>query len=163
MYTDIARSSTAWGGTNFQSIVDEIVRIRKTRPNIPLSDYPTTILVVSDMQFNPATSWNDRYSTERTNYEAMKEKLSLVFPKDFVESMKFVWWNVHGRRTTDMPATLDDGGNYFISGFDGSIVTLLLGGDAQVVDQTTGEKRTPTMEELIEIAMNQEVLSLVKF
>lgn len=163
MFSDIARSSTALGGTNFQSIVDEIVRIRKTRPNIPLSDYPTTILVVSDMQFNPANSWNDRYSTEATNYEAMKEKLSLVFPKEFVNSMKFVWWNVNGSRTTDMPATLDDGGNYFFSGFDGSVVTLLLGGDAQVVDQVTGEKRTPTMEELIEIAMNQEVLSLVRF
>ena len=93
----------------------------------------------------------------------MKQKLSTVFPQEFVDSMKFVWWQVNGRRTTDMPATLDDGGNYFFSGFDGSVITLLLGGDAQVVDQTTGEKRTPTMEELIEIAMNQEVLSLVKF
>lgn len=163
MYSDIAKSSTAWGGTNFQSIVDEIVRIRKTRPNIPLSDYPTTILVVSDMQFNPVTSWNDRHSTERTNYEAMKEKLAMVFPKDFVDSMKFVWWNVNGRRTVDMPATLDDGGNYFFSGFDGSVVTLLLGGESQIVDKTTGEKRTPTMEELIEIAMNQDVLNLVKY
>jgi hypothetical protein len=58
---------------------------------------------------------------------------------------------------------LDDGGCYFISGFDGSLVTLLLGADAQVIDEKTGEKRTPTMEELMTIAMNQEVLQLVKY
>ena len=39
------------GSTNFQSVVDEIVRIRKSNPNIPLEDYPSTLLVVSDMQF----------------------------------------------------------------------------------------------------------------
>lgn len=155
MYTQIANSATAWGGTNFQSIVDEIVRIRTSRPNIPLTDYPTTLLVVSDMQFNNCGV--------NTNYEAMKRKLYTVFPMEFVDSMKFIWWQVNGRRTKDVPATLDDGGCYFISGFDGSLITLLLGNESQVVDEKTGEKRTPTMEELITITMNQEVLTLVKF
>ena len=155
MYSDIATTRTAWGGTNFQSIVDEIVRIRKSRPNIPLNDYPTTLLVVSDMQFN-------NYGNS-TNYEAMKRKLYSVFPVEFVDSMKFIWWQVNGRRVKDVPATLDDGGCYFISGFDGSFITLLLGADAQVIDEKTGEKRTPTMEELIAIAMNQEILQLVKY
>ena len=62
-----------------------------------------------------------------------------------------------------MPATMDDGGCYFISGFDGSVVTMLLGGESQVVDEKTGEKRTPTMEELAQMAMNQEVLQLLRF
>ena len=154
MYTQIASSQTAWGGTNFQSIVDEIIRIRKSRPNIPLTDYPTTLLVVSDMQFN-----NCGYST---NYEVMKQKLYTAFPKEFVDSMKFIWWQVNGRRVNDVPATLDDGGNYFLSGFDGSVITLLLGNGEETIDEKTGEKRTPTMEELIEIAMNQEILQLVK-
>lgn len=155
MYSQIVRTNTAWGGTNFQSIIDEIIRIRASRPSIPLTDYPTTLLVVSDMQFN--------YCGNNTNYEAMKKKLYSVFPVEFVDSMKFIWWQVNGRRVTDMPATLDDGGCYFISGFDGSIITMLLGSEAQVIDEKTGEKRTPTMEELIEIAMNQEVLGLLRF
>ena len=93
----------------------------------------------------------------------IRRKLYEAFPRDFVDSMKFIWWQVNGKRTTDVPATLDDGGCYFFSGFDGSIITLLLGGNEEIVDTKTGEKRTPTMEELIEIAMNQEVLQLVKF
>lgn len=155
MYKDIATTRTAWGGTNFQSIVNEIIRIRQSRPNIPLSDYPTTLLVVSDMQFNNCGN--------TTNYETMKRKLYSVFPVEFVDSMKFIWWQVNGRRVNDVPATLDDGGCYFISGFDGSLVTLLLGGNSEIVDEKTGEKRTPTMEELIAIAMNQEILQLVKY
>lgn len=157
MYQQITGASTAWGSTNFQSVIDEIVRIRRRNPNISLEDYPTTLLVVSDMQFNPVGR------NAETNYEAVVKKLSTAFPSEWVKNFKLIWWQVNGRRTTDMPATLDDGGCYFISGFDGSIITMLLGGESQVIDQQTGEKRTPTMEELAQAAMNQEVLQLLKF
>ena len=163
MYNNITRGRTAWGSTNFQSVIDEIVRIRTTRPNIPLEDYPTTLLVVSDMQFNPAKRWGDHTSTEKTNYEEMKEKLSKVFPKEFVDSMKFIWWQVNGSSVKDMPATLDDGGCYFLSGFDGSLITLICGGESEVIDKVTGEKRTPNVLEVIEMTMNQEILKLVKY
>lgn len=46
----------AMGSTNFQSVIDLIVKIRSDNPGIPLEDYPTTLLVLSDMQFNPATN-----------------------------------------------------------------------------------------------------------
>jgi hypothetical protein len=155
MYEDITSSFTAYGGTNFQSIVDEIIRIRETHPNIPLTDYPTTLIVVSDMQFNHCGKY--------TNYEKMKIELYEKFPREFVDSMKFIWWNVGGNNSKDVPATIDDGGCYFFSGFNGNIISLLLGGKSQVVDEVTGEKRTPTMEELISIAMNQEIMKLIKF
>lgn len=154
MYSDIVKSNTAWGSTNFMSIINEIIRIRKSRPNIPLTDYPTTLLVVSDMQFDSCG--------RQTNYERMKEILYSAFPKEFVDDMKFVWWQVNGRNTKDVPATLDDGGCYFFSGFDGAVISLLLSGET-VVNPETGERKTPTMQELIEIAMNQEVLQLLKF
>lgn len=155
MYQQIDRTSIAWGGTSFISIIKEITRIRKANPQIPLEEYPSTLLVVSDMQLDSCGN--------KTNYEAMKEMLSSEFPQEFVDSMKFIWWQVNGSRTTDVPATLEHGGCYFISGFDGSIVGMLLGENNEVIDKVTGEKRTPTMGELIEIAINQEVLKLVNF
>lgn len=155
MYHQITKQRTAWGGTNFQSIIDEIIRIRKTRPNIPLSDYPTTLLVVSDMQFN--------YCGYGSNYEIMKEKLYTVFPKEFVDSMKFIWWQVNGSRTTDVPATLDDSGCYFLSGFDGSIITLLLNGEEVVTENGKIERKIVSMEEMIENVMNQEVLKYIQY
>ena len=155
MYNDITMGRTAWGSTNFQSVIDEIVRIRKTRPNIPIEEYPTTLLVVSDMQFD--------FCGSMSNYELMKKKLYTVFPQEFVDSMKFIWWQVNGSDVKDMPATLDDGGCYFLSGFDGSLVTLICGGEAEVIDKVTGEKRAPNVLEVIEMTMNQEVLKLVKY
>ena len=153
----------AMGSTNFQSVIDEIVNVRKRNPNVPLEDYPETLLVVSDMQFNPTANYWGSYTPEEeeTNYESAKRKLRSVFPEEFVENFKIVWWNVHGEYGNDMPSTLDHGGTYYFSGFDGSVISLLLGGQ-QVVDQETGEKRVPTMEETIELALNQEILALVK-
>lgn len=152
MITDIAHDTTAWGSTNFQSVVEEIIRIRTSRPDIPVEDYPKTLLVVSDMQFNPVGG-----NTE-SNYTAMKKALYKHFPKEFVDSMKFIWWQVTSR-TKDVPATLDDAGCYFFSGFDGSIVTLLLGGEFAEKEQA--EKKLPSMEEIVSAALGQEILSYV--
>ena len=152
MITDIVKSNTAWGSTNFQSVIREIVRIRTKHPEIALDDYPKTLLIVSDMQFNPVGG------NAETNYERMKSELYKVFPKEFVDEMKFIWWQVTGR-TNDTPATIDDGGCYFFSGFDGSIVSLLLGGEMAEKEAIT--KKQPTMEEMINAALGQEILSYV--
>jgi hypothetical protein len=152
------------GGTNFQSAVDEIIKIREAHPEIPLEQYPTTILVVSDMQFNP-TNYSYYGSSPRrqdTNYEYSVKKLKEVFPADFVDNMKFIWWDCASRYgTTDFEGTIHDGGCYFFSGFDGSIINILMNEDA-VRDEKTGEIRRPTAEELVAKALSQEILNYIK-
>lgn len=157
MISDIVYSDTAWGSTNFQSVVDEIVRIRKDNPSIPLEDYPKTLLVVSDMQFNPS-GWKCEVS-ESTNYETAKAKLATVFPKEWVDEFKFIWWDCTSRKS-DFPATLDDGGCYFMSGFDGSIISMLCGEEVEAKEML--EKKSITMEEVIDSALNQEILNYIK-
>lgn len=152
--------ANAMGSTNFQSVVNEIVRIRKENPNIPLEDYPTTLLVVSDMQFNPSGGWWGH--NEHSNVETAQAKLREAFPSEWVDNFKFVWWDVTSRRTTDVPSTLDDKSSYFFSGFDGATISFLLGGDAEIVDEKTGQKRIPTAEELVDIALSQEVFQMIK-
>jgi len=151
------------GGTNFQSIVEEIVKIRKNHPEIPLEDYPQTILVVSDMQFNPVSySWRGPSRTEPTNYEYSKNTLKKVFPAEFVDNMKFIWWDCAARYgNTDYEGTANEQGCYFFSGFDGSIISMLLNEDA-IKDEKTGEVRQPTAEELVMKALNQEILNYIK-
>lgn len=150
----------AMGGTNFQSIVDEIVRIRKSNPTIPVEDYPSTILVVSDMQFNPAGSsyWSGgRYVTETTNYEELVAKLVAVgLPKPTM-----VWWFVTGRGG-DVPSTLEDEGTVLVSGFDGAVISLILGGETTVTDTTTGKTRMLNPEEQMLKALNQELLNQIQ-
>ena len=153
--------SVGCGGTNFQSAVDEIIKIRKAHPEIPLEQYPTTILVVSDMQFNPAGGWRSRRN-DPTNYEYSKQSLKTVFPAEFVDNMKFIWWDCASRYgTTDFEGTINDGGCYFFSGFDGSIISILMNEDA-VRDEKTGEVRRPTAEEVVAKALSQEILNYIK-
>lgn len=152
MLLDIRTSETAWGGTNFQSVVDEIVRIRKNNPNIPLEDYPKTLLVVSDMQFNDTGMGN-------TNYEYAKNKLKEVFPEDWVNDFKFIWWDCISR-CKDFPATLDDSGCYVLSGFDGSIISMICGENVEANENVN--KITLSMDDVISSALNQEILNYVK-
>lgn len=156
----------AMGGTNFESIIDSLLTYRRTHPNVPLNEFPTTLLVVSDMQFNefeinPKSryAWAERkVLSKETVYKKMREKLLTVFPKEFVDSMKFIWWNVNGEHE-NQPATLRDGNMYFFSGMDGAVVSMVLGTDEEKKPEK--EKVTKTMEEVATEALNQEILRYV--
>lgn len=150
------------GGTNFQSIIDELVKIRVQNPQIPLEDYPKTILVVSDMQFNPISrnwGWTSIPTTEKaTNAEYSRNKLKEVFPSEFVDSMKFVWWDCAGRGTNTYEGESDNGQDFFFSGFDGSILTFLIGAEEK---ENTTQSTKLTAEDVALNALNQEILSYV--
>ena len=152
------------GGTNFQSAVDEIIKIRKAHPEIPLEQYPTTILVVSDMQFNPVSRgyYGGSIRKQETNYEYSVKSLKKVFPSDFVDNMKFIWWDCASRYgNTDFEGDAITSGCTFFSGFDGSIVSMLLGED-KVIDENTGKARNLTAEEIVAKALSQEILNYIK-
>lgn len=159
----LRKNCRGMGGTNFQSLVDLIVDTRKAHPEMPLEDFPETLLVVSDMQFNPTRTWWDdgewaSKAVEKTNYETAIAKLSEVFPKEFVDNFKIVWWYCSNRPTSDFPSTMEDAGTYMMSGYDGAIISFLLGGDA--VDEN-GKPVKPSMEDIVMSTLNQEVLALI--
>ena len=149
--------SVPWGGTNFQSVIDEIVKIRKKRPEIPLEEYPTCILAVSDMEFN-----TPYYGSRRgeTNHEAALEKLREVFPSEWVDNLLFIWWNCASRYTDGFESKASDKGTIEVSGFDGSLLTFLLNEEAKVNDQ--GDRVRPTAEDLVKAALSQEILTFVE-
>jgi hypothetical protein len=155
--------SVGCGGTNFQSAVEEIIKIRQQHPEIPLEQYCTTILVVSDMEFDPSNrNWYGSPRQQDTNYEYSKKKLKEVFPEEFVDNMKFIWWDVASRHgNTHYEGKSIEPGCTFLSGFDPSIITMLMG-ETKVVDEKTGKVRQMTAEELVAKALNQEILTYIK-
>lgn len=151
-YNQIRSSTTAWGSTNFQSVIDEIVRVRKQNPNIPVNEYPKVLLVVSDMQFNCTGS------SVQTNYDLAMSKLKSVG----LEDITIIWWQVNGRYSNDFPSTINDAGTVLVSGFDGAIVSSILGGvDEKVVDAKTGEVRKLNPYEMMVKCLDQEVLNKI--
>ena len=145
----IMHEESAWGSTDFQSLIDLICETREKHPEIPLSDFPETLLVVSDMQFNPV------FGNTSSNYKEAMKKLSRYFPQEYVDKFKIVWWYCTNRTTSDFPSTMDDAGTYMISGFDGSVISFLLGGEGFSGKEN---KQSPSMEEIIQMALNQEIL-----
>ena len=153
--------SVSCGSTNFQSAIDEIIKIRKEHPEIPLEQYPTTVLVVTDMNFD-AVDRSSSYRNQPTNYEYSVQSLKSVFPSEFVDNMKFIWWDVTSRYgNTDFEGDCSTPGVYYFSGFDGSIMNLILG-NTSVVDEGTKKVRQMTASEMVEKALNQEILTYIR-
>lgn len=139
----IMGTATAWGSTNFQSVVDLIVDKRRRNPHIPVEDYPETILVVSDMQFNP--------SGRDTNYETAVRKFESVG----LPVPNMVWWFVNPY-AKDVPVRMNDKGNTLISGFDPSVLSVIL--DKEV---RQGEKvKLDPYESMIK-AVDQELINVI--
>ena len=144
----IQRAKTAWGNTNFQSVIDEIVRVRLQDPSVPVTDFPTTLIVVSDMQF-------DSGGDTQTNYELAMHKLAEVgLPK-----INIVWWMVTGRGH-DFPNKMDDQGVMMLGGFDGSIISLLLG--EKSIQKAAPQLQAITPYEAMLKALDQEILKELK-
>ena len=158
-WNQIVNARTAWGSTNFQSLITLICNTRNSHPEIPLEDFPQTLLVVSDMQLDVALSYNGK---SISNYEKMMEMLRKYFPSEWVDDFKVVWWYCAGRSdaSKDVPATMEHGGQYLVSGFDGAIASLILNGEVKI-DPNTGKKVQPSMEDVVNEALTQEVLLLV--
>lgn len=163
-WNQIRNRRDAMGSTNFQSLIDLIVKTRKTHPEIALEDFPKTLLVVSDMQFNPTHSgwyWGssnrETYPDEQTNYQAAMKKLRAVFPDEWVDEFKIVWWYCAGRATNDTPTNKENKGTYLVSGFDGSVISFILGKN----QDNTPNKQAPTMEEVVYDALHQEALEFL--
>jgi len=132
-------SSGGMGSTNFQSTIDLLVNMRKLMPNIPVEEYPSSFLIISDMQLDPSNGRPDfnsyRYAdkprnleAEKTNWQAAKEKLDSVG----LGHVKVIWWRVvaPGGGTcsvTEFPVTVDDSGTIIVSGFNPSIINSMLG------------------------------------
>lgn len=121
---DILRDPDYMGSTNFQSVIDLIVRTRKSNPSIPIEEYPDVYLVISDMQFNPTGLYNAD-DMENTNHERALQKLDAVgLPRPL-----FIWYNVSPYGNNNFQNHKDDKGVLHMSGFDTAAIERLMSED----------------------------------
>jgi len=139
----------AMGSTNLQSVFDEIIRVRNQNPYIPVESYPKTILVVSDMAHNN--------SGKDTNYNTAKQRLASVG----LDMPNIIWWQVNGHYEKSVPNKMNDTGITMLSGFDPTIISLILGGDMDI-ENNTKKMSQMTPYEQMERALNQEILNLIR-
>jgi len=119
-------SSASWGGsTDFQKcfrLILDKARQFSLRPE----EMPTTLIVISDMQFNIADRriLAEGGDGERTNFQAMSEE----FRAAGYTMPKLVFWNVNGS-TSDFPTPASQANVALISGFSVEILNDVFSGE----------------------------------
>tara|TARA_Y100000593_G_scaffold60342_1_gene111867 strand:- start:787 stop:2370 length:1584 start_codon:yes stop_codon:yes gene_type:complete len=102
-----------WGGsTNLQKAIDLIIDSCEVE-----ADLPDSLVIISDMEFDHAT-------TETTNFDAFKQKAEA---KGF-KLPNIVFWNVDSR-SRQSPVTFDERGVALVSGRSPSILQMAFDGN----------------------------------
>lgn len=141
-----------YGSTNFQSVIDLFVRIK--RQGVAENEFPSGIICISDGEFNPA-------ELGKTNVEAALIKLRQGgFSEEYVSKFKIVLWNLqsgaYGSTTGKKFETYGDVDNvYYFSSYDGSIIAFLTGVEGQT-------KEPKNAQELFLAAMEQEIMKMIQ-
>ncbi len=107
-----------WGmSTDLEAVFNLILNQAKMN-NVPESNMPTKILILSDMQFNQATR-RDSLGAQ-SMIESMYEELGYTKPD-------IIYWNLNAKGG-NFPVEFDKNGTALVSGFSPSILKSLLGG-----------------------------------
>lgn len=110
---------TPWGGnTDLQKAFDAILDIA-LKNDVPQSDMPSTLVIVSDMEFDRC----EGYGSNKTNLGGIKDK----YKKAGYKMPNIVFWNVVGRAGNNQAKHNADG-VALVSGFSPAILGSIFSG-----------------------------------
>ena len=114
--------------TNLEKVFDLLLKTAIDH-NLPQSELPQRILIVSDMEFDYATNicsgvHNKVMAQYQTLFESIKEKWSYYG----YTMPNIVFWNVNSRTNT-IPVTANECGVTLVSGYSVNNVKMVLSGD----------------------------------
>jgi hypothetical protein len=109
--------------TNLHAAMDKILDVA-VKGNVPASDMPAMLLILSDMQFNQCAKHDD----------SAMEMIERKFEAYGYSMPQIVFWNLNS--SDNVPVASDKSGAALVSGFSPSIMTSLLAAD---LDQFTPE------------------------
>lgn len=101
--------------TNLHAAFDEILKVA-VRGNVPAEDMPEMLLILSDMQFNSCTRFDD----------SAQEMIKRKYAKAGYEVPKIVFWNLSPYGNDNTPVRFDDKGVCHVSGFSPAIMKAVL-------------------------------------
>jgi hypothetical protein len=104
--------------TNLHAAMDKILSVA-VKGNVPASDMPAMLLILSDMQFNQCARFDD---TAMQMIERKFADAGYVVPQ-------IVFWNLNA--SDNVPVKADKSGAALVSGFSPSIMTSLLAADME--------------------------------
>ena len=119
-YNSMMKYSDEWGGsTNIESAFKQILNVA-VQNNIPESEMPKYLIVLSDMEFNP--SYTCGYNVTVFN------KMKAQFKSKGYELPGIVFWNLNAREGNN-PVKMTDTNVAMVSGFSPTLMSSVLEGD----------------------------------
>ena len=110
--------------TDLQAVFDLILGVA-TSNNVPASDMPKVLIVISDMEFDLPSYMG----LSTSNYASIKQK----YAEHGYDLPNIVWWNVDSREQ-QTPITINDKGNILVSGCSASVLKTVLTGEFDAVE-----------------------------
>lgn len=108
--------------TNIQAVFDLILNTA-IEHNLPQSELPETVYIISDMEFNACAR-----GASVTNFEYAKK----AFKNAGYKLPNLVFWNVDSRNT-QQPVRMDETGTALVSGCSPRIFSMVMSGDTDPV------------------------------
>jgi hypothetical protein len=125
--------SAAWGSTNLESVFNLILN-HATKNRVPAEDMPKIVLIMSDMQFNPARGDLRAQDMIRRKYEDAGYETPVI-----------VYWNLAAH--DNKPVKFNENDVALVSGFSPAIMKSILAADLKrfspesIMLQTVGSER----------------------
>ena len=120
-----AAYNSDWGmNTNLQAVFDLILDVA-VEEKLPQCELPKTVYIISDMEFDEATSqhsWGTGSSSKTSNYKAIAKK----FKAAGYDVPNLIFWNVNSRQN-NVPVRKNDQGVALVSGCSPSIFAMAVG------------------------------------
>lgn len=114
--------------TNLEKVFDLLLKTALDH-NLPQSELPQRILVVSDMEFDYATNISSGNHNEvMARYQTLFESIKTKWIKYGYTMPNIVFWNINSRTNT-IPVTANECGVTLVSGYSVNNVKMVLSGD----------------------------------
>jgi len=112
-----------WGMNTDLPATIQLILEQALEHNIPESEMPTKILILSDMEFDQAVNgqWDSVSPWNPTAQEMIKERYEMAGYK----IPEIVYWNIQSRQD-NIPTRFDEMGTALVSGFSPSIMKTIL-------------------------------------
>lgn len=113
--------------TNLEKVFDLLLKTA-IDCNLPQSELPQRILIVSDMEFDGATNIYGGHNEVMAKYQTLFESIKTKWSKYGYTMPNIVFWNVNSRTNT-IPVTANECGVTLVSGYSVNNVKMVLSGD----------------------------------
>jgi len=144
--------------TDIQAVFDLILHTA-TSTNAKQEDIPKTILIVSDMEFDAATSTGGWYGSSSSLTPSLFKVIDRKYKEAGYQLPRLVFWNVNSRTGT-IPMKENDLGVTLVSGFSISIVQMVQNGETDpylnLVKVLMGDRYMPICAKLLGNTFNKE-------